>query len=316
MLISFSRELKRVVKPFEIDVKKRFFSLAFIGWGRRRYGELSRTVSDLFSMPYLCIEDGFIRSWDLGNSTERFSIVVDDVGIYYDATKPSLLENLLNTYDFSKHNVVIDQAKESMKIMLEYHISKYNHAQDTPESMISMNGRKRVLIVAQTKGDLSLRYGLGENFTTAEILNAAKLENPGADLYLKIHTDVLNGIKQSDIGKEEIPREFKIITEDVNPISLLKFFDKVYTKTSQMGFEALLLEKEVVCFGMPFYAGWGMTDDRIVCPRRKRSLNVVEIFAAAYILYPIYYHPKHKQICGLPDLLSYIVEEKNEKQTL
>jgi capsular polysaccharide export protein len=36
-----------------------------------------------------------------------------------------------------------------------------------------------------------------------------------------------------------------------------------------MGFEALLLGKAVHCFGMPFYAGWGLTHDSKTCPRRQ-----------------------------------------------
>jgi len=60
-----------------------------------------------------------------------------------------------------------------------------------------------------------------------------------------------------------------IIEENVNPISLLKHFTKVYTKTSGMGFEALLCGCECVCFGMPFYAGWGVTTDKSECKRGK-----------------------------------------------
>jgi capsular polysaccharide export protein len=58
-----------------------------------------------------------------------------------------------------------------------------------------------------------------------------------------------------------------------------------------MGFEAMILGKECVCFGMPFYAGWGACDTRAVCPRRARKRSVEEIFAAAYILYTRYRDP-------------------------
>lgn len=49
----------------------------------------------------------------------------------------------------------------------------------------------------------------------------------------------------------------RVIAADCAPLSLLAGADVVYTVTSQMGFEALMLGKEVHCFGMPFYAGWG-----------------------------------------------------------
>ena len=52
-----------------------------------------------------------------------------------------------------------------------------------------------------------------------------------------------------------------------------------------MGFEALILGCECVVFGMPFYAGWGLTDDRVFCVRSKKKLSLTEVFAASYILY-------------------------------
>ena len=38
---------------------------------------------------------------------------------------------------------------------------------------------------------------------------------------------------------------------------------------------------KVTTLGAPFYSGWGLTDDRYSIPRRKRSLSVLEVFAAA-----------------------------------
>lgn len=51
----------------------------------------------------------------------------------------------------------------------------------------------------------------------------------------------------------------------------------MYVVTSQLGFEALLAGKRVHCFGMPFYAGWGLTEDSQSCARRsvERSLEAV-----------------------------------------
>jgi capsular polysaccharide export protein len=39
--------------------------------------------------------------------------------------------------------------------------------------------------------------------------------------------------------------------------------------------------KRVHCFGLPFYAGWGVTEDEIVPAQRTKPRSVVEIFAAA-----------------------------------
>ncbi len=59
------------------------------------------------------------------------------------------------------------------------------------------------------------------------------------------------GKKESDIKLDEVPKSISIISENINPIMLLVYFDRVYTKTSGMGMEALILGKEVFCYGMP-----------------------------------------------------------------
>jgi capsular polysaccharide export protein len=45
----------------------------------------------------------------------------------------------------------------------------------------------------------------------------------------------------------------------------------------------------VVCYGCPFYAGWGLTRDVLQAfPRRNRPLTLDELVAGALILYPTY----------------------------
>ena len=69
---------------------------------------------------------------------------------------------------------------------------------------------------------------------------------------------------------------------------LLNDVDEVHVMTSLAGFEALLRGKRVVCHGSPFYAGWGLTEDRLPHPRRTRRIGLDELVAASLILYPLY----------------------------
>jgi capsular polysaccharide export protein len=68
----------------------------------------------------------------------------------------------------------------------------------------------------------------------------------------------------------------------------LQQVDEVHTLTSLAGFEALLRGKRVVCYGVPFYAGWGLTLDRQPAPRRTRTLTLDELVAGVLIAYPTY----------------------------
>ena len=292
-----------------------FYKQNFKGWGRKKTGCFALWCYKMFGGTLSLFEDGFIRSIGLGvDGSPSFSLVKDDVGIYYDATTPSKLENILNSYDFSADKKLMNDAKEAIALIKKQHISKYNNALDISKEMALkyhfQDEQKRVLVIAQTAGDASLKYGMLKNFSTDEIIESAINENQDSKVYIKIHPDVLSGKKKSDINIEKSRDKCTIITENINPISLLKNFSKVYTKTSGMGFEALLVGCECVCYGMPFYAGWGVTDDRTVCKRRKRELRVEEVFAAAYILYTTYSNPYTNKESDIIETIKSLIKLK------
>ncbi len=289
-----------------------FSNKNFKGWGRKKTGRFAQWCHEKFGGSLILYEDGFIRSIGLSvDGSPSFSLVEDDVGIYYDVTTPSKLENLLNTYDFKSDVQLMEDAKKAIKLIKQHHISKYNNAPDIDADFFQNADEKRVLVIAQTAGDASLKYGMLEDFSTDEIINTAISENPDAKVYLKIHPDVLSGKKKSDIDIREAKKKCIIIEKNVNPISLLKNFTKVYTKTSGMGFEALLVGCKCVCFGMPYYAGWSLTEDKTQCERRKRELTLEELFAAAYILYTRYYNPYKKKESDIFDTMETIVKMRD-----
>ncbi|EAJ5032656.1 capsular polysaccharide biosynthesis protein [Campylobacter jejuni] len=262
-----------------------------------------------YKAKFILLEDGFIRSLNLGvENSPSFSMVKDDIGIYYDATMPSKLENLLNTYEFKGEE--IKQAKKAIELIKKYKISKYNNNLDIPDDYFQKD-EKRVLIIAQTANDASLEFGLAKDFKTVDMIKDAIKENPDSKIYIKIHPDVLSGKKQSDLDINSLPKECILISENFNPIALLEFFDKVYTKTSGMGFEALIQECECVCYGMPFYAGWGLTKDKLECKRRMQKRSLEEVFYAAYILYSEYFNPYLNQKSNIFDTIQTLAKYKD-----
>jgi len=81
--------------------------------------------------------------------------------------------------------------------------------------------------------------------------------------------------------------------------------DEVHVNTSLAGFEALMRGKSVTTYGVPFYAGWGLTRDFGPVPARrttKRTLD--EVVAAALLLYPRYIDP----VTGLPCPAEVVVD--------
>jgi capsular polysaccharide export protein len=88
--------------------------------------------------------------------------------------------------------------------------------------------------------------------------------------------------------------------------------DKVYVCSTQFGFEALMCGKEVHVFGMPFYAGWGLTKDRQTCERRTNIRSLEEIFYIAYIMYSYYVNPEKKCRCEIEEAMDYLLNLREE----
>ncbi|EFU6123661.1 capsular polysaccharide biosynthesis protein [Campylobacter coli] len=309
-----SKKLIKNVKDFyKIVLYKAYKSIGkedvFVGWGRKNSGLKAIALAKKHHAKFMLLEDGFLRSLNLGvENSPSFSIVKDDVGIYYDASTPSRLENILNTYEFSPKELA--WAKKAIELIKKEKLSKYNNTLCIPQELFSAN-EERVLIITQVANDASLRFGLASDFSTQDIINDALKENPNAKIYIKIHPDVLSGKKQSDFSMQDLPSRCVILKENYNPIELLSHFKKVYTKTSGMGFEALILGCECVCYGMPFYAGWGLTQDKLECKRRVKKRSLEEVFYAAYILYSEYFNPYLNQKSNIFDTIQTLAKYKD-----
>ncbi|EAL3899070.1 capsular polysaccharide biosynthesis protein [Campylobacter lari] len=314
---TISKKLKENVKNFyKIALYHAYKNIikedVFVGWGRKKSGLKVIELAKKYNVNFLLLEDGFLRSLNLGiDNSPSFSIVKDDVGIYYDATAPSKLENILNTYEFSTKE--LEQAKKAIELIKKEKLSKYNNNLCMPQELFGSN-EERVLIITQVANDASLKFGLADGFSTQEIINDAMKENPNAKVYIKIHPDVLSGKKQSDFDVQDLPNNCVVIKENYNPIELLSHFKKVYTKTSGMGFEALMLGCECVCYGMPFYAGWGLTQDKLECKRRLKKRTLEEVFYATYILYSEYFNPYLNQKSDIFDTIHTLAKYKKIEQ--
>ena len=290
----------------------KFLATAFVGWGLN-----SKTLS-LFNdavrknVPFFLIEDGFIRSiytWcaDIDSKSKSgISFVVDSSGFYFDSHVSSDLENLLNTYKVSPEE--IEFSKQMVEKIVSNKISKYNN-QPLDVSLPTSPAKKKVLIIDQSYGDMSLiRGGITDEIFKTMVSDAIN-ENPDAEIFFKVHPDNLAKKKQSGFI-DSISKEVKLLDCYANPITLLEQVDKVYVATSQMGFEALLCGKDVYVYGLPFYAGWGLTHDKISSSRRTKNLNLYELFYVAYVVYSHYIDPVNNTSCGIDRAIDYIIESR------
>ena len=276
---------------------------AVIGWGEKANTRAAVAYAEKHRIPYWRAEDGFVRSVGLGVSGEPpLSIVLDDEGIYYDARRPSRLERLIEAgegLDVARARAAIDRIRAAR-------LSKYN---DAPPGPVDLPRRPRVLVVDQTRGDMSIECGLASADSFRRMLDAAVAENPDAEVLVKVHPDVLAGKKAGYLA-DAAGERIRLWAEPAAPLDLLEHVDKVYVVTSQLGFEGVLAGKPVVCFGAPFYAGWGLTEDRVAIPRRTARRSVGEVFAAAYLRYPRYRDPSTGEACELERVLDHLALQR------
>lgn len=279
-------------------------SLIFI-WGRKEYKEIENFAKSQ-NITITRVEDGFIRSVGLGSDLTRpYSLVLDDEGIYFDPTSPSRLETILNTYAFNKE--ILDEAKELRQKILDTKISKYNTSNHLdlklPENKI------KILVSGQVEDDASIKFG-ANGMTNLQLLQQVRKENPEAYIIFKPHPDVLSGNRVGNISSIEALKYCDEILVDISMSSVLQAVDEVHTMTSLTGFEGLIYNKKVVTYGMPFYAGWGLTTDKKAEPRRKRKLSLEELVVGVYMIYPRYIHPKTLEFCHPNILIDELEKER------
>lgn len=310
--------LNTFLAPSELGWRATPSTQAVVGWGMKPNTEHARALATKRHLPFWQLEDGFIGYiGHPASGATRLSLIVDDVGVYYDATRPSQLEQMLD--DISWWNHQWQQRAERLRtVLVREGITKYNHYADNCLSPAIANRldatRPKVLVIDQTKGDQAVRLGLANEQSFIDMLAAAKMDNPNAQIIVRTHPDVLLGKKRgylTQVAENDTESEVVLLAESVNPFALMAAVDKVYTVTSQLGFEALLAGKPVVCFGAPFYAGWGVTDDRIAIPRRGQSRTVPQLLAAAYLRYCRYVDPIIGECCELEALLDLILAQRS-----
>jgi capsular polysaccharide export protein len=253
------------------------------------------------------IEDGFLRSRGLGASlVPPLSLATDDLGIYYDPTHPSRLEEMIASRETLRPDQEL-RAERLVAQILAGQLSKYNTggtAPDLPEG-------HRILVPGQVHDDASILLGTTTVRTNTDLLRATREANPNAVLIYKPHPDVEAGLREGEIENESLA---DVIASNTDPAALLSQVQEVWTMTSLLGFEALLRGVRVTTLGAPFYAGWGLTQDLGTVPvRRGARPSMLGLVHAALIDYPRYLDPVTGQPCPVEVAVHHLTDGQERK---
>ena len=274
-------------------------------WGHSPTARRGEAVAARRNLPLIRVEDAFLRSIRPGRMGDRaIGLLIDPVGVHFDATAPSRLEQLLATDPLDDSNLLA-RARDGMARLIASDLSKYNlHYTDLP---LPQPGY--VLVVDQTRGDASIRHSGASDTTFREMLVRAQEENPTARVVIKTHPETVQGLRPGHYGTADTNDRVTLCDQHLSPWRLLEGATAVYTVSSQLGFEAIIAGHRPHVFGLPFYAGWGLSDDEQVCPRRRRTLTRTQLFAAAMILAPVWYDPCRDRLCRFEDSLNQLEAE-------
>lgn len=315
--ISGGAPVRRILRGDGLD--------AVAGWGFKPSARRARAVAAARGLPYLAMEDGFLRSRAPGAAEPSLSYVLDRTGIYYDGRGPSDLEALIRARRRDPARAARDAAPAIFAIR-ELGVSKYNLFDGAERERFrraaGIDGA--VLVVDQTLEDAAVDgAGVGRAGFRA-MLAAAAAENPGSRILLKMHPETQIGRRRGYLDAALVAEasadcpavrdavaagRVASLTERIAPIDVVRRVRRVYAVSSQFGFEALIAGAPVTTFGQSFYAGWGLTDDRAPQTGRRESVSLDCLVAAAFIDYAHYFSPGDRSPCGLAEVIAHLARD-------
>ena len=271
-------------------------------WGQSPNQYRGQWIAKKRKAGLLRVEDAFLRSVQPGRAGDPpLGLILDRSGCHFDASYPCDLENILR-HDPLKDTDLLCRAEQAIMRIRDNHISKYNAFETTQ----SPPAPGYVLVIDQTFGDAALRASGAGKAEFKAMLAAARREHPDANIIIKSHAETILGHRRGYFSAADATDTIRLLATPISPWRLFDGAIAVYTISSQMGFEAILAGHTPHVFGQPFYAGWGLSKDRKPITGRTRILSRAQLFAAAMILYPIWYDPYRDRLCALEDVLDIL----------
>lgn len=286
------------------------------GWGRKPSGDAARRLGQRTNRPWLLLEDGFIRSVGLGKAgAPSVSLVLDDIGIYFDAREESRLEQLLSRFLTPAER---EAGRQALALWQEARLSKYNLGNDCPLDTTN----DRIILVDQVLGDSSIA-GAGADETRFQgMLDAALSRHSAENILIRTHPDVVAGKARGYLTRLTQERGLALLGDDLTPQALLDNAREIWTVSSALGFEAILRGVPVKTFGTPFYAGWGLTEDHasdpIACAaraRRRPGLTPEDLAYGTFIAYARYADPVRRKPASFLDAVARLVDWRAKRES-
>jgi len=306
----------KFVKNFKSFKSK---SKNIIVWGKNKKTDLYISKVNEF----ISVEDGFVRSVGLGGDLyPPYSLLFDKKGIHFDASRKSNLEDLLQNRIVSKKELI--RSRKLIDLIIKLNISKYNLNLKKINSFPSIISKKNIIaVLGQVENDNSIIYGVPNDTipkTNYSLVAQVKKDYPDSYIIYKPHPDVDSGLRAKGKKEEAINKIADFVANDTPLEFIFNKAQKVAVFTSLGGFEALIRGISVITYGLPFYAGWGLTEDKLKnhvwAKRRKRELHLEELIFISLIEYPFYNSIKNRCPVEIEHVIDELISEENNTKSL
>lgn len=278
---------------------------------------LKKHTDEQGATPLVTTEYGFISSLDIAlkDSPQHSLILCPGEDIYYNSQSCNFQKLLLSSSHFSLSSSQKLLARKLISLIKKTGVTKYNNCDHEDISGISIS-ESTIIIVDQRLGDKALSLG-GVPQDAFERMIADAISQVGIEnVWIKIHPDALSGIKESCVTQAlsalGLTSKVQIFSANHSPKSVLQNKPSIFCASSQFGLEALLYGCPVYCYGLPFYSGWGLTNDKLrtTIPLVQRSL---EELVWVYLESTSKYYVDELGGCYLEDLIFYLTTSRNSK---
>lgn len=300
----------KAVQLLENEEQLQEHNALVLGFGLRGSGQKALRLAENGEDIMLC-EYGLISGFSIPSKTDfKFSLILDDLGIFFDTCRPSRTEEILTHDQDIASPAIINRSRSFINTIVDNNIVKYNDSACIDLALD--HTRQNILLVDQVKGDLSLSLGQCEAYGFEDMLEHA-LAQPNANIFVKLHPETVQGVKESNFDIEALRAnpQVTLIEENCNMMYLLKQIDHLYVMTSGAGLDALMAGKKVTCFGNPFYAGWGLTTDMQLDGIKPRMRSIEEVVAAVFFKQTLWFDPHTKVECSPEHALDALIQWKN-----
>ncbi len=321
-LAVFSRQLASLLRRFPLVTESqlcfrprepnRSGVRAVLAW--RRDDDRAERFASSHRLPLFVLSEGMLGGC-VSTGKLPLSLLVDHRCAPDDRGALGRLLHQRATGEFDREPSLLLRARELRARIRNYCLGQSEQESERLSEWLRRPSRPWVMVV-----DQEFRSSMGEPRRIRQLfdqmLEAARCENPAA---LVVVVGLANRSRRGVLGTGPRPACDVFLDHSLDRSTLCAHAEALYTFDSDLGFEGCLAERRVVCFGRPFYAGLGLTDDRAPLFGESVPRSPDELAAAVLLESSVYALPVGPRRASAEDVAAHLTlrrERHRENQGL